>query len=147
MGPRKARDFLVDDYAPMRQSLRKLLEIEPEFEVCGEAATLDEGCEGILAAHPDVAIVDLVLARQTGLDLLNRLKDEAGKMKIPVLILSMHPEELYAELLLQRGARGYIMKTESSDQILAAIRKVLDGQIYLSAQMEKQLLKKGIPHE
>lgn len=141
MENKRSRVFIVDDYAPMRQSLRKLLDMEPDFEVCGEAADVDQACQGILAAKPDVAIVDLVLGPDNGLDLLARLSEKS--LPLPILILTMLPEALNVETVLNHQARGYIMKSESPDQILVALREVVKGNLYLSPEMAQKLSAKG----
>lgn len=140
MEQKQANVFVVDDYAPMRQSLRKLFELEQDFQLCGEAADVDGGYEGIVAHKPDVVIVDLILGQQSGIELLKRM--DGMLKKVPVLILSMLPEALNAETVLALGARGYIMKTESPDQILTAIRQVLNGDVYLSPAMALKLQTK-----
>jgi DNA-binding NarL/FixJ family response regulator len=145
METKKAKVFIVDDYLPMRQSLRKLLEMETDLQVCGEATDVEAAYQGIQTTQPDVAIVDLILGSQTGLELLKKLN---GQLQIlPVLILSMLPEALNAETVLNKGARGYIMKSESPDHILAALRQVLKGEIYLSPEMALKLNPRGQTHE
>lgn len=139
----RARVFIADDYLQMRESLRKLLEYEDDFEVCGEAADADAALKGILETRPDIAIVDLVMGKSSGVDLLERL--HGAVHQIPVLILTMLPERLNAEFLLEKGAKGYLMKTESADQILNALRQVLRGKIYLSQAMKEYLQQKGHP--
>jgi len=137
METKKIKVFLIDDYPRMRQSLRKLLDLEKDLEVCGEAGDVDTAYQGIQTTHPDVVIADLVLGRETGLDLLKRL--EGSLTQLPVLVLSMLPEILNAEMVLDAGALGYIMKSESPDQILIAMRHVLKGEIYLSPAMALKL--------
>lgn len=141
---KKARVFIVDDFAPMRDSLRKLLALEPDLEVCGEASNVTAAYEGIQLSHPDVAIVDLVLGPETGIELLRRLNHHV--QTLPVLILSMLPERLNASTVLDHGARGYIMKSESPDHILDALRRVLHGEIYLSPEMS-QKIRPRLQHE
>lgn len=137
--------FIVDDYSPMRDSLRKLLALEPDLEVCGEAGSVNAAYQAIQSSQPDITILDLVLGRETGFELLKRLQ---GKLPhLPVLVLSMLPESLNAANALELGARGYIMKSESPDLILAALRRVLSGEIYLSPVMAQTLLKPGAPNE
>ena len=133
----KARIFIVDDYAVMRENLRKLLEFESDFEVCGEAENVSQAAHGILETRPDLAIVDLVLGTETGVDLLDRLRQ--APQPIPVLILTMLPETLNAEFLMKKGARGYLMKTESADEVLVAVRRILQGGTYLSPESQNRL--------
>ena len=142
METKRAKIFIVDDYLPMRQSLRKLLDLENDFAVCGEAGDVEQAYAGILASEPDVVVVDLVLGQQMGVELLNRLGSDR-LAHLPILVLSMLPESLNAQTMLDKGARGYIMKSESPDQILTALRRVLNGQLYLSPEVTLQLTEKG----
>ncbi len=145
METKKAKVFIVDDYLPMRESLKKLLDLETDLEVCGEASDVETAYRGIQTTHPDIALVDLVLGQETGTELLKRLN---GQLQIlPVLVLSMLPETLNAATVLEQGARGYIMKSESPDHILAALRHVLAGEIYLSPEMALKLNIRGQSHE
>lgn len=143
MESKKTKVFLVDDYSPMRESLRKMLDLEKDLEVCGEAGTVEEAYNGICALKPEVAIVDLVLGSETGLELLKRLNGLLPHL--PVLVLSLLPESLNAENALKQGARGYIMKSESADQILFALREVIKGRTYVSPAIALQLTKRGHP--
>lgn len=145
MEAKKIKIFIVDDYRPMRESLKKLIDLEIDLDVCGEAGDVDKAYEEIQATQPDVVIIDLVLGRETGLELLQRLDRQL--QILPVLVLSMLPESLNAETVLNMGARGYVMKSESPDQILIALRRVLDGEIYLSPAMALKLHKAGQSHE
>ena len=141
MDTKRSRVFLIDDYPPMRAGLRKLLEYEPDFEVCGEAGTIEDAVSGIVSAQPDVAVLDLILKGQNGIEVLDRLNRIGNKA--PVLILSMLPEHLNIRLLLDKGAKGYLMKSEPPEEILRALRVVLRGEVYLSAAMGKLLKKNG----
>jgi DNA-binding NarL/FixJ family response regulator len=141
MSQKRAKVFIVDDYPQMGTSLRKLLEYEQDFEVCGEADDVESAAKGIRECRPDVAIVDLVLGRETGVQLLVRLSGQLKKL--PILILTMLPEHLNAKFLLEKGAKGYLMKSESPDQILYALRRVVSGKTYLSPAMELHLQRKG----
>ncbi len=129
-----AKVFIVDDHPRMRESLRKLVDFETDLCVCGEAGNVVDGLSGILQSGPDVAIVDLELGSETGLELVEQLV-RAGS-KVPVMILSMHAESVYAERSLKKGAAGYMMKSESSEQILHGLRQVLQGKIYLRPTMQ-----------
>ncbi len=131
--------FLVDDHPAMRQGLKELINQESDLAVCGEAGDIPSALEGILAKKPDIAIVDLTLKEASGLDLVKDLKIRFAAL--PVLILSMHNEALYAERSLRAGARGYIMKEATTENIIAAIRRVLGGDIYLSSDVSSKMLK------
>lgn len=134
------RVFLVDDHPAMCKGLKDLIQMERDLSVCGEAGDIASALEGIQKTKPDIALVDLTLKDSSGLDLVKDLKI---RMKaLPVLILSMHNEAIYAERCLRAGARGYIMKEASTENIIGAIRRVLAGDVYLSPGVSSQMLKK-----
>jgi DNA-binding NarL/FixJ family response regulator len=132
--------FLVDDHPAMRQGLKELIDQEADLSVCGQAADIPSAIEGIQKTRPDIAIVDLSLKDASGLELIKDLK--VRHADLPVLVLSMHAEGLYAERALKAGARGYIMKEATTENIIKAIRQVLGGEIYLSADASSKMLKK-----
>jgi DNA-binding NarL/FixJ family response regulator len=138
--PAKKRVFLVDDHPAMRKGLKDLIGQENDLAVCGEAGDIPSALEGIAKAKPDIAVVDLTLKEASGLDLVKDLK--ARHASLPVLVLSMHAESLYAERSIRAGARGYIMKEATTENIVGAIRRVLSGEIYLSADVSSRMLKK-----
>jgi DNA-binding NarL/FixJ family response regulator len=129
----KARMFLVDDHPLVREHLTALIQQEADLEVCEEAADAPSALTLIHQRNPDLVILDISLKRSHGLDLLKDLK--RFRPKPAVLVLSMHEETLYAERALRAGALGYITKEEATVNILSAIRRVLAGQVYLSARM------------
>ena len=129
----KARVFLVDDHPLVREHLTALIQQEADLEVCEEAADAPSALTLIHQRNPDLVILDISLKRSHGLDLLKDLK--RFRPKPAVLVLSMHEETLYAERALRAGALGYITKEEATVNILSAIRRVLAGQVYLSARM------------
>jgi len=131
--PAKSRIFIVDDHAMFREVLRQLIDHEPDFNVCGEAADAAEALRGIRESKPDLVIADISLAGASGIDLIKSIKSEYGEL--PVLIVSMHDESLYAERALRAGAMGYVMKQEPAKSVKAAIRKVLGGDMHLSEKM------------
>lgn len=131
----KSKVFLVDDHPLVREWLTNLINQLPDLTVCGEAATAAEALTGIEASLPDIAIVDLSLKEGSGLDLIKSVK-----LRMPqtaVIVLSMHDEQYYAERTMRAGARGYVMKGEVASDILAAMREVLAGRIYLSPRMRE----------
>ncbi len=136
----KSRVFLVDDHAMFREGLRQLIEREPEIVVCGDAADADTALEGIAGTHPDLVIVDISLGGSSGIDLIKTIKKEYEDL--PVLVVSMHEESLYAERALRAGAMGYVMKHEPSKTVKAAIRKVLGGDMHLSEKMASSMVGK-----
>lgn len=137
----RRRIFIVDDHPLVRESLLRLLSGQSDLEVCGEAEGLPDGLDGITRLSPDMAIVDLSLRQSNGLELIKELR--ARDSAVPVLVLSMHDEALYAERVLKAGGQGYISKQEPGDEILRAIRKVLDGEIHLSAELAGKLLRRA----
>src|SRR5258708_3496183 len=119
------RIFLVDDHPVCREGLAGLVERDAEWIVCGQADSAAQAFTAIEQAKPDLLLADIGLQGRSGLELLKDL--HAIAPDLPVLVISMHDEVLYAERVLRAGARGYIMKPEAPDKILEAIRRVLDG--------------------
>ena len=136
----KARVLLVEDHWMFRERLAALINEDPGLAICGEADNLPQALQLCLTLRPDVAIVDVTLRGSSGLELIKELK--AREIELPVLVLSMHEESLYAERVLAAGAKGYITKHENSDALLAAVRTVLSGEIHLSPKTAAQILKK-----
>lgn len=136
----KNRIFIVDDHTMFREGLRQLIDREPDLTVCGDAAGADEALRSIGELKPDLAIVDLSLSGGTGIELIKALKNKHGDL--PILVVSMHEESLYAERALHAGANGYVMKQEPAKTVKAAIRKVLGGDIHLSEKMATSMLGK-----
>jgi DNA-binding NarL/FixJ family response regulator len=124
------RVLIVDDHPIVRQGLRRMIDLEPDLLVCGEAQGEREARSAIRDLSPDVAIVDISLGQGDGLELVRNV--HAQHPALPMLVLSMHDELIYAERLLAAGARGYIMKHAASEQLLVALRQVLEGGTYVS---------------
>ena len=137
---RRTRILVVDDHPIVRLGIRQMLAAEPDLDVCAEAESADAAKQLIVDAHPDLAIIDLSLAEGTGLDLIRSLRESMPTM--PVLVLSMHDEALFAERVLRAGARGYIMKREAITGLVRAIRHVLSGRIYVSEGMAQAVLER-----
>lgn len=138
---KKARRVLiVDDHPIVRQGLRRLIDQEEDLDVCGEAETVREARAAIRERRPDALIVDISLKQGDGLELVRDVR--AQYPTLPILVLSMHDETIYAERMLSAGANGYIMKQAASDQFLAAVRRVLDGGIYLSDTVSNSMIQK-----
>src|SRR3954466_15442486 len=131
------RVLIVDDHPIVRQGLRRMIEPEPDLVVCGEVQTEREARAAIRALAPDVVIVDISLAQGDGLELVRDV--HAHHPDLPMLVLSMHDELIYAERLLAAGASGYIMKQAASDQLLVALRRVLAGERYVSESLAENL--------
>jgi len=135
--PAKRKILIVDDHPVLRRGLAALIESEPDLAVCGEAATCRAALDAIRVCEPDLVIVDLVLEGCDGLDLVKDMKTR--HTQIPALVLSMHDEAVYAERSLRAGARGYVTKQELDDTLLTAIHRLLDGDIYMSRNLEARL--------
>lgn len=129
--------LLVDDHAIVRQGLAALLANEPEFAVAGEAGTYEDGLAALEELEPACVVLDLSLRDRSGLDWIREAR--AGGYAGSILVLSMHDEGLYAEKALRAGAQGYVMKDQAEETLVAALRKVRDGQTYLSPAAEKLL--------
>jgi DNA-binding NarL/FixJ family response regulator len=140
LGSRPHNVFIVDDHPIVRQGLGQLINHEPDLKVCGEAASVKEARATLGEADPDVVIVDMSLRDSDGLELI---KDIRSKYRnLPVLVLSMHDESIYAERLLSAGANGYIMKQAAADQLLIALRRVLGGGIYVSDTVGASMIER-----
>lgn len=131
--------FVVDDHPLLRQGLAMMINREPDLMVCGEAEEAPAALKAISAVMPDILIADISLNGPDGLDLLKSLRTLYPDL--PVLILSMHDESIYAERALRARANGYIMKQEATEKVLVAVRRILDGEIYLSSRMANKLLQ------
>jgi DNA-binding NarL/FixJ family response regulator len=136
--PEKKKVLIVEDHPLFRAMLVQLIGQEPEMTVCGEVDNLKAALAIIQQTQPDGAIVDLTLHGSGGLELIKELK--ARNLGLPVLVLSMHTEKLYAERVLRAGAKGYISKHESPAAVVAALRKVLAGRIYVSEHINEAIL-------
>jgi len=135
----KKRILVVDDHPIVRQGLALLINREPDLVVCGEAEEASGAMHVLVSAKPDVLIVDISLNGPDGLDLLKSIRNTHPAL--PVLILSMHDESLYAERALRAGANGYIMKQEATEKVLVALRRILSGEVYVSERIANQMLK------
>ena len=135
----KYRVFLVDDHPIVRHGLTQLINREPDLVVCGESEDGSKALTAVRAAKPDVVVVDLTLKRSSGFSLIKNLN--AFDPRLPILVLSIHEESLYAERCLRAGAKGYLMKEEAMENVLLAIRRVLAGQVYLSKEMQSKLFR------
>jgi DNA-binding NarL/FixJ family response regulator len=136
----RRRVFIVDDHTMIREGLRGLLERDPGLEVCGDAADIPEALLALRTLAADVVLVDISLGGASGLDLIKSLKAEFPAL--PVLVVSMHDEALYAERALRAGAMGYIMKHEPAKTMKAAIHRVLSGEMYLSEKMSSTVISR-----
>ena len=136
--PVRKRVLLVDDHPFMRAGLRQLIDRQPDLMVSGEAGNPAEAFQQLARGVPDLILTDLTMPGRGGLEFLRDLR--AAHERMPILVVSMHDEGVYAERALRAGARGYIMKEAGGENLLAAIRRVLDGEVYVSARMSARIL-------
>jgi DNA-binding NarL/FixJ family response regulator len=135
---RKTQIFIVDDHPIFRKGLVQLVNEEEDMEVCGEAEDVFTATKKIRQSTPDLVIADITLKDTSGLELVKFIND--NNLNIPVLVLSMHDEKIFAERALKSGAKGYIMKQEMSGIVTSAIRHVLAGKIYVSDEINDRIL-------
>lgn len=141
-GIEKRRVFVVDDHPIVRQGLALLINQQPDLTVCGEAEDVHSALQKIASSKPDIVIVDISLNGPDGIELLKSVR--ARDTLLPVLILSMHDESIYAERALRAGANGYIMKQEATETVLAALRRIINHEIYVSEAVAKKMLRRYI---
>lgn len=144
--PRKSssaiRILIVDDHTAIREGLCSLLSREPGFEVCGDVGTVAAALSLVREASPTVAIVDISIGNESGLDLIRRIKEVDDSVRI--LSWSMYDDLLYAERALGAGAMGFINKRESTRKIVEAIRTIKDGDVYLSERMKNHMIHRSV---
>ncbi len=134
----KCKVLLVEDHPMFRERMAHLINKDLGMTICGESDNIADAMEIIRTEQPDIAIVDISLRGSSGLELLKDIR--AQGMDLSVLVLSMHAEELYAERALRAGAKGYIMKSEASTEVIEAIRTVQRGEVYVSRPMVGKIL-------
>jgi DNA-binding NarL/FixJ family response regulator len=140
--PSKKKIFLVDDHPLVREWLANLIQQQPDLAVCGETESAPEAISAIASAKPDLVIADLNLKNSSGIELIKDLKEL--QPQVPVLVLSMHDESLYAERVFRAGARGYVNKRETAQKTVEAIRRVLEGKLYVSEKSAEVLAEQKI---
>lgn len=138
----KRKVFLVDDHPLVREWLTTLINQQPDLVVCGETETAPEALKAIAQSKPDVAIVDISLKDSSGIELIKALKE--SQPEVLALVLSMHDESLYAERALRAGAKGYIMKRETTKKVIEAIRRILDGKLYISNAVAEAITARSV---
>jgi DNA-binding NarL/FixJ family response regulator len=138
----KTRVFIVDDHPIVRQGLAQMIDQEDDLIVCGDAENAHDALGSLDQLKPDIVMIDISLQGMGGIELIKNIKNRHPDL--PVLVLSMHDESLYAERALRAGARGYIMKQEAPGSVLIAIRRVLSGEIYVSEKITAKILEKSI---
>ncbi len=140
--PARRRIFIVDDHPIVREGLSLMMNREPDLVVCGEAEEAATALQAITSIRPDFLIVDISLNGPDGLDLLKSIRVRFPNL--PVLILSMHDESIYAERALRAGANGYIMKQEATEKVLIAVRHILNQKVYVSDRIANRMLQQYI---
>ena len=131
--------LVVDDHPLFRKGVVQLLNDEPDIEVRGQAGNAREALDALRRHQLDLAVVDISLEGGTnGIELTKAIRAE--RPRLPILILSMHDETLYAERALRAGARGYVMKREALDQFITAVRTVLEGEIFISPAISNRMV-------
>ena len=134
--------LIVDDHPLLRQGLALLINQQQDMHVCGEVEEAQAAMQAIAQRRPDIMILDISLNGPDGLELLKTIR--ATDPALPVLILSMHDEAIYAERALRARANGYIMKQEATEKVLVAVRRILNGEVYLSDHMSSKLLQQYV---
>jgi DNA-binding NarL/FixJ family response regulator len=135
----KRKVFVLDDHPIIRAGLTMLINREPDLSVCGDAEEMCAALHLIDSLRPDILVVDISLNGPDGLDVLKNIRIRSPGL--PVLILSMHDETLYAERALRAGANGYIMKQEATERVLVALRRILNREIYVSDRIANKMLR------
>ncbi|HUA68159.1 MAG TPA: response regulator transcription factor [Candidatus Saccharimonadales bacterium] len=135
----RKRLLIVDDHPMMRTGLAQLIDNEGDLKVCAEADNAAQALDAAVGQKLDLILLDISLPDKNGLELIKDIR--ALKPTLPILVVSMHDEALYAERVLRAGGRGYIMKQEGGKKLLGAIRQVLSGQIYVSDKISAGILE------
>jgi DNA-binding NarL/FixJ family response regulator len=138
----RKRVLIVDDHPVLRQGMATLLAQQPDLEICGEAENAQSGLQAMRETKPQIALVDISLPGTDGLELIKLMLAEQPHLRI--LVVSMHDESLYALRSLRAGAKGYLMKAEALEQIVAAVRKIEAGDIYVTPRFSERLVFKAI---
>jgi len=138
----KTRILIVDDHPIVREGLSLMMNREPDLMICGEAEDASAALTAISTTRPDFLIVDISLNGPDGLDLLKNIRTRYRSL--PVLVLSMHDETIYAERALRAGANGYIMKQEATEKVLVAVRQILNQKVYVSDRIANRMLQQYI---
>lgn len=134
----KRRILVVDDHPLTREGLAANINRQPDMEVCGEASSPGEAMSLLAKTKPDLMVTDMTMPGRSGIEFIKDVHAAAAEM--PILVLSMHDEQLYAERVLRAGARGYLMKDAGAAKVVEVIRLILTGHVYVSPQMSTRLL-------
>lgn len=138
-GVKKIQVLIVDDHPMTRAGLVHVINHQPDLLVCGEAESAAQALDILDSSRPDLLLIDITLPGKSGLELVKDIK--AMQPDMLMLVISMHDESLYADRVLRAGARGYITKHEGGEKLIAAIRHVLSGKIYVSESMSHHILE------
>jgi DNA-binding NarL/FixJ family response regulator len=137
--PARKQLMLVDDHPMMRAGLVQLIDKQADLQVCAEAGNAAEAFAKLAACKPDLVLTDITMPGRSGVEFIKDLL--ASHPDLSILVVSMHEETLYAERMLRAGARGYIMKEAGGENLLAAIRQILSGQVYVSPGMSARIVE------
>ena len=138
----RTRVLLVDDHAVVRFGIAQLINREADLVVCGEEEEASKALSTITSLKPDLVIADISLKDSSGLELMRNLK--AQNPKLPILVVSAHDENIYAEIAFRAGALGYLMKDQALDRVITAVRRVLSGAIYVSDALAARMLQQQV---
>jgi DNA-binding NarL/FixJ family response regulator len=142
------RIVIIDDHEIFREGIKLFLGQQSELEICGEAASVESGIRLIEKTNPDLALLDISLSDQSGIDLLKHFNK--SKTATRILVLSMHDDPTYLKRCIELNAKGYVLKSEGGKELLTAIEQVQNGQVYISSTLSRQLAKayaQGFNHE
>ncbi|MCO5052399.1 MAG: response regulator transcription factor [Verrucomicrobiae bacterium] len=138
----RKRILLVDDHAVVRFGIAQLINRQADLVVCGEQEDARRGLDAIMQLKPDLVVADLSLRDSSGLELIRNVK--AQYPGLPILVVSVHDESIYAEIAFRAGALGYLMKQEALEKIILAIRRVLNGNVYVSDSLAAKMLQQQV---
>lgn len=141
----RARVLIVDDHPAVREALAQRMAQQRDLEVCGEAADIAEALALVESERPDVAVIDISLKTGNGIDLIKRIKAKSSTVRM--LVWSMFSESLYAERALRAGAMGYLNKEHATDEIVTAIRRILEGHVYVGPEIANRLMMRATGRE
>jgi len=137
---KKSRILIIDDHVMVREGVAEIIKHEPDLDVCGTATTAHEGIEAVRKLKPDLILVDITLPGKNGIEFIKDVR--AMNPDLRILVMSMHDESLYVDRVLRAGGRGYIRKQEGGEKLIAALRRVMRGEIAVSEKMTGKLLEK-----
>jgi DNA-binding NarL/FixJ family response regulator len=136
--PGRKQILVVDDHPMMRAGLIQLIDKQPDLQVCAEAGNPSEAFDRLEKSRPDMVLTDITMPGRSGIEFIKDLLAQDAGLRI--LVISMHDETMYAERILQAGARGYIMKESGGENLMEAIRQVLAGRVYVSSRISARIL-------